>query len=146
MPKDWKHSALGIHKSLGIIILALAVLRLGWRLYNPAPPSPKEMHRWEQIAAASAHWLLYGFLFAMPMTGWAMTSAKGKTILFFGMVQLPDFVPTDRAFGELLEEIHGTLAYLLASMIILHAVAALYHHFIRKDSVLSRMWPVLPKE
>jgi cytochrome b561 len=146
IPKEWKPVWLGTHKSLGIIILALATARLGWRLYNPPPPFPKELQRWEQIAAMTAHWLLYGFLFAMPLTGWAMTSAKGKPIMFLGMVQLPDFIAPDRALGKWLEEIHGDLAYLLAATIFLHAAAALHHHFIRKNSVLMRMWPVLTKK
>ena len=142
IPKEWKPVWLGIHKSLGIIILLLAVVRLSWRVYCPPPPLPSDMHRMEQFAAVAVHWLLYGFLFAMPLTGWAMTSAKGKPIIFLGILQLPDFVIADKAFGKWLEELHGDLAYLLAATIFLHAAAALCHYFIRKDSVLMRMWPI----
>jgi cytochrome b561 len=146
IPKNWKPIALGIHKSTGIIILALAFLRLAWRLYNSPPPLPTSMPRWESVTAVATHWLLYGFLFAMPLTGWAMTSAKGKPIVFLGVSQLPDFVAPDLPLGKWLEEIHGDLAYVLAATIFLHIIAALYHNFIIKDNILKRMWPVFSKK
>jgi len=145
IPKEWKPVWLGTHKSLGIIILALAIARLAWRFYNAPPPLPEFMPRWEKIAAVTVHYLLYGFLLAMPLTGWATTSALGRPVVFLGIMQLPDWVDKDRAFGKLLEEAHGYLGYMLAAVIIPHAMAALYHHFIRKDSVLMRMWPVSQK-
>ena len=141
IPKDWKLLWLGTHKSLGIIILTLAIIRLVWRLYNSPPPLPGEISLWERTVAKATHWSLYGFLFAMPLSGWATTSAKGKPIVFLGIMQLPDFVAADKAFGKWLEEVHGYLAYMLATTIFLHAAAALFHHFIKKDSVLMRMWP-----
>jgi cytochrome b561 len=120
----------------------LAVVRLAWRFYNAPPPLPEFMERWEKITALTVHYLLYGLLLVMPITGWATTSAKGKPVVFLGIVQLPDFVAEDRAFGKQLEEIHGCLGYVLATLITLHVLAALYHHFIKRDSVLKRMWSV----
>jgi len=143
--KEWKPVWLGTHKSLGIIILALAIARLAWRFYNAPPPLPEFMQRWEKRAAVTVHYLLYALLLAMPITGWATTSAFGRPVVFLGIVQLPDLVAKDRALGKLLEEIHGYLGYVLAVAIAIHAMAALYHHFIMKDSVLMRMWPVSQK-
>ena len=146
IPKEWKPVALGIHKSLGIIILALAIVRLAWRFYNSPAPLPKSMSCCEEIAAVTVHWVLYGLLFVMPLTGWAATSAFGRPIMFLGVVQLPDWVAKDHALGKFLEEMHGYFAYLLAGVITLHIMAALYHNFIKKDNVLYRIWPVFTKK
>jgi len=132
IPREWKMVSLGIHKSLGIIILVLVIARFGWRLYNAPPPFPKFMARWEKTAAVAVHYLLYGFLLAMPLTGWAMTSAKGRPVVFLGIIQLPGLVDKDRELGKWLEEIHGDLASLLTATVILHAMAALHHYFIKK--------------
>ncbi len=145
-PKEWKTSALGIHKSIGILILLLATIRLIWRLRHHAPQLPAAMPAWEIRAALSAHYLLYALLFAMPLTGWAMTSAKGRPAMFLGVIPLPDLVAPDKALGHNLESLHGYLAYALAALIAFHAAAALYHHYILKDNILMRMRPPLWKK
>ena len=89
--------------------------------------------------------MLYGLLFAMPLTGWAMSSAFGRPVIL-GIFPLPDLVSVDRELGKDLKAIHDTLAYLLAAMIALHVTAAFYHHFIRRDAVLLRMWPTFLKK
>src|ERR1700730_2046673 len=129
------------HKSVGITILGLAIIRLLWRWANPTPPLPNTLKPYERLLASVTHFGLYLLLFAMPLTGWMMTSARGFPVSWFGFFQLPDFVPKNRALYEALLTTHGTLALVLGALVTLHAAAALAHHFLFKDDVLRRMLP-----
>ncbi len=126
------------HKSVGIIILALAVLRLIWRWTHPAPPFP-EMPRWQVFAARASHCMLYALLFMMPLLGWAMSSAAGFPVSVFGLFTLPNLLQADREAFALFKELHELSAYLFIAIISLHIAAALYHHCIRRDDTLRRM-------
>src|SRR5690554_3869037 len=130
------------HKTIGITVLALAVLRLAWRLFNRQPTLPGQMARWEQIAAKAGHWILYVLIFAVPLSGWAYSSAAGFGDTWWGPLSLPAIAPS----GELLEDrfaaLHGWLTTGLAIVAIGHALAALRHHFWVKDDVLKRMLPI----
>ncbi|MGQ0385297.1 MAG: cytochrome b [Gammaproteobacteria bacterium] len=128
------------HKSVGITILALAALRLAWRLID-RPPPPPPMPRWQRLAARSTHAAFYVLLFAMPLTGWAMSSASNYPVSWFGLVQLPDFVAPDRELKHLMEDVHETLAKALIALAVLHAAAALKHQFVDRDGLLWRMLP-----
>lgn len=128
------------HKSVGITILALAVIRLAWRLID-RPPPPPPMPRWQFIASRTTHAAFYVLLFAMPLTGWLMSSAANFPVSWFGLAQLPDLVAPDPALKDLLEEVHETLAKILIALAILHVVAALKHQFIDRDGLLMRMLP-----
>ncbi len=128
------------HKSVGITILALAVIRLAWRLID-RPPPPPPMPRWQHLASRLTHAAFYVLLFVMPVTGWLMSSAANYPVSWFGLFQLPDFVRPDEGLEHLLEEIHETLAKVLIALAILHAVAALKHQFIDRDGLLMRMLP-----
>ncbi|MGH8129519.1 MAG: cytochrome b, partial [Steroidobacteraceae bacterium] len=138
-----KLALLARHKSFGITILALAAIRLGWRLYDRPPPLPP-MPRWQHIAARVNHAMLYALLFAMPITGWIMSSASNYPVSWFGLVQLPDFVAPDRDLKDLFEDIHETLANLLIALAILHVAAALKHQLIDRNGLLFRMLPWRP--
>jgi cytochrome b561 len=129
------------HKSVGITILGLAVLRLLWRWTQPVPALPPDTGRWERTLAHASHALLYALLFAIPLAGWMMSSARNFSVSWFNLVQLPDLVSPDRALYETLHTVHVTLARVLATLAILHALAALRHHFLLKDDVLRRMLP-----
>lgn len=129
------------HKSLGITILALAVLRLAWRATGPVPPVPATAGRWARSAAGVSHWLLYGLLFALPLSGWLMSSSANYPVSWFGLVQLPDLVAPGEALHETMEEVHEVLAQSLFVVAVVHALAALRHHFLLKDDVLRRMLP-----
>ncbi len=131
----------GLHKSFGLMVLLLVVLRLGWKLMNPQPLLPESMRRIEKFAAHAGHWALYGLMFAMPLSGWLMTSAKGYPASMFGLFVLPDLIPADRELGHDLEEVHEMIAYAIIGMVSLHAAAAFLHHFVHKDNVLRRMLP-----
>lgn len=130
-----------LHKSVGITILALVVLRLAYRLASPVPPFPASRIAWEGRVARATHWLLYALLFAIPLVGWAMSGASGRPVVWFGLVELPQLVGADEALDERLEELHESLATVLAVVAVLHTLAALRHHFVLKDDVLRRMLP-----
>lgn len=138
-----KLALLARHKSVGITILGLALLRLAWRLGQPVPALPSGMPRWQRGLATGTHHLLYALLLAMPLSGWLMSSARNYPVSWFGLVQLPDLItPGERAF-EALRATHGTLAALLAATALLHLAGALKHHFVDRDDVLRRMLPFM---
>jgi cytochrome b561 len=129
------------HKSIGITILALVFLRLGWRWANLTPTLPPTLKPYERLLARGTHLLLYVLLFAIPLTGWTMSSARGFPVSWFGFFQLPDLVPKNKALYEILVSTHETLAWTLVAVVALHIGAALKHHFMLKDDVLRRMLP-----
>lgn len=136
-----KLAMLARHKSVGITILALATLRLLWRWANPVPPLPPTLRPYERRLAHFTHVALYVLLFAMPLSGWAMSSARGFPVSWFGLLQLPDFVAKSRPLYETLHETHESLAYALGAVALLHVAGALKHHFVLRDDVLRRMLP-----
>jgi cytochrome b561 len=135
-----KLAVLARHKSVGITILGLAVVRLAWRLFD-RPPALPPMPRWQVIAARWNHWALYALLFAMPVTGWLMSSASNYPVSWFGLAQLPDFVAPDAALKERLETVHETLARVLIALAIVHLAAALKHQFVDRNGLIFRMLP-----
>ena len=136
-----KLSLLARHKSVGITILGLVILRLAWRWLNEHPPLPENLKRYEQVLARVTHVALYVLLFAMPLSGWMMSSARGFPVSWFGFFQLPDLVPRSRQLYEAFLVTHQTLAWTLFVVIGLHIAGALKHHFVHKDDVLRRMLP-----
>jgi cytochrome b561 len=137
-----KLGTLARHKSVGITILALALLRLAWRLsQRNSPPLPDDLKPWERALAGLTHVGLYVLLFAMPLSGWAMSSAKNYPVSWFSLFTLPNLTSPNEQVFAVLRTTHGVLAVLLMAIAALHVLGALQHHFIRKDSVLLRMLP-----
>ena len=134
----FKMQVYALHKSFGLTVLALTVLRLGWRLLAGSPdalPGP----RLQVLAARAVHALMYGLLFAMPLSGWLYNSASGFPLRWFG-VPLPRlFTGFNPALKELAHTLHENGFYLLALLLLLHAGAALFHHYVKKDETLNRM-------
>lgn len=130
-----------LHKSVGIAILTLAVLRVLWRFSNPHPYALSNHLAWEKLLARAIHFLLYVSLFLMPLTGWLMSSAKGFSVSVFGWFTLPDFIKPNDALAHLLGDIHQYAAYTLIAMIGLHFAGAIKHHIIDRDATLRRMLP-----
>jgi len=136
-----KLRTLARHKSVGITILALVILRLAWRSVNAHPALPGNLRPYERTLARLSHLALYVLLFALPLTGWTMSSARGFPVSWFGFFTLPDLVPRSRPLYDALVMTHQTLAWFLFAVVALHVAGALKHHFVHKDDVLRRMLP-----
>ena len=134
-----KTQLVNLHASLGVLVIALTAVRLGWRAFAATPPStgPSFM----QLAASAMHLMLYAVILAVPISGILMMAAKGRSFAVFGVLSVPPLMATDRAFGELLEETHELLSYLMLVLIGLHSAAAVFHQVILKDGALTRMLP-----
>jgi cytochrome b561 len=126
------------HKWAGITILALSALRLLWRLMH-RPPADMPMPAWQARVAHLTHLALYALFFAVPLVGWAYSSATGFPVVVYGVLPLPDFVSPDKALAEILKGTHRNLAFLMAFLVIGHVAGALKHQFIDRDGLLSRM-------
>jgi cytochrome b561 len=133
------------HKWAGVTILALSALRLLWRLTHPPPPESARvlaaMPPWQQRAAKVSHGAMYALFFAVPLLGWAYSSAAGLPIVWFGVLPLPDFVSVNKDLANsLLKPLHAYAAFTLAAVVVLHVAAALKHQFVDRDNLMSRMW------
>ena len=134
------------HKSWGFVALVLLVARLSWRLANRATPVLPDMPHWQKLAAHGGHLGLYVLMIVMPISGWLMASASPLQDLFgiknevFGLFEMPDpFVPGDEALETILSAIHMWGAVAFVFLLAAHAGAALWHHFGKRDDVLTRM-------
>jgi cytochrome b561 len=138
------------HKSLGLTVLVLGLLRGFWRLGNPPPPLPVAMTRIERYAAKTLHALFYLLMLGTPLVGWAMVSASsvGLPTMFFGLFEWPH-IPGPAGLGGSVEAgfkaAHRGMAYALIALLLLHVAAALKHHLIDRDDVLARMLPIVRK-
>lgn len=130
-----------LHKSIGLTILALVVLRLAWRLYAGAPKPVPGTPAWQDRIASVTHWLLYILLLAMPLSGWMLNSAAGFPLQWFGMVDIPALVGENHDLHERAEQMHELLFWVLAVVVLGHAAAAIYHHVFQRDATLARMLP-----
>ena len=136
-----KLQAIGWHKSFGMTILALTIIRLVWRWMNPVPSLDGVTKSWERMLAGFSHLLLYGLIFAMPISGWLMSSARNFPVSWFGLFQFPDLVSADNTLYRFMQDLHGALFAALVCVALLHIAGALKHHFIDKNDVLRRMLP-----
>lgn len=137
-----------LHKSVGISILLLSFVRLGWRLANPVPPLPPHLKSWEAVAARVTHYGFYVLMIVMPLTGWMVVSASslGIPTLLFGAIPWPHIpfiagLENRKEVAVAFSEIHEILAFTMIALLLLHIGAALKHHFLLKDDVLRRMSP-----
>ncbi|HZP69992.1 MAG TPA: cytochrome b [Pseudolabrys sp.] len=131
---------ISLHFTSGVIVLAVAIVRLAWRATHKVPPL-RDIPRWQMQGARIVHWLLYILLFVVPILGWINASWRGMPIVMFG-VELPKLVATRAAGWRWTGDVHSVLAnYLMLTLVGLHVLAGLYHYFIRRDGVLQRMLP-----
>lgn len=130
-----------LHRSVGALVLALAILRLAVRLVRGAPPPLPTLARWQRIVSDITHKALYLLIFVVPLIGWAATSAYGAEIVVFGLFVLPPILPHNEPLSETLFLLHRAAAILTAALAAMHIGAALMHGFILRDGVLSRMLP-----
>jgi cytochrome b561 len=129
------------HKTIGMVVLGLAALRLLWRLFNRPPPLPVGMKAWERFAAHAGHWALYALIFAMPLSGWLYSSAAGLGEYWWGPVSFPSLIAAGEAMEDLFAVVHQGLAITLAVVAGIHVLAALRHQFLLKDGLMKRMLP-----
>ena len=129
------------HKWIGITVFLLSCARLAWRWRHAPPPPPPTMPDWQVRAAAFSHGLLYALLLIIPLTGWLFSSAAGVQVVYLGLLPLPDLVPKDRALAALFRGCHVALNFTLLALVCVHVAAALKHHLVDRDSVLTRMLP-----
>jgi cytochrome b561 len=129
------------HKSVGITVLFLATLRLSWRFISPPPTLPGVMPRWQIVVSKLTHALIYVLIFALPISGWLMSSASSYSVSVFGWFELPDFVAPSEPLKQRLQDLHHLLASILFVTVLIHLAAALKHQFFDKDDVLRRMMP-----
>jgi cytochrome b561 len=150
-----KFNMFQLHKSVGLTVLLLSLARLAWRLAYRPPPLPAEMPGWEKFGAHAAHWLLYGLMIGIPLTGWVVVSASPTNLptVIFKTVPWPHLgfihnlaMPVRRSLEDQVEQVHMLLGYGMACLIVLHIAAALKHQFWNRDEVLGHMLPfVRPK-
>jgi cytochrome b561 len=131
-----------LHKSVGITVLVLALLRLAWRLHAGAPPPVSATPRWQVRIASLTHWLLYALILAMPLSGWLYDSASGlRPFHYFGLFAMPKLVAPNESISDFAHEAHEWLFWVLVVLVAAHVAAAFYHHLFQRDATLTRMLP-----
>ena len=129
------------HKEFGMAALVLVVIRLAWSATGVQPELSIRNPEWQNVAARFVHLCFYGLMFALPITGWIMSSAAAIPVSIFGLFYLPDLVPPDDGLFHRMIAVHSWLAYALIACFAVHAAAALYHHYALRDDTLRRMLP-----
>ena len=136
---------LSYHKWLGVTVFILLVVRLVWRVAHKPAPLDVAMPQWQKMAANGVHVLLYVLLFAIPLSGWLMSSAKGFQTVYLGVLPLPDLLGKDKELGHMLAELHEMLNFTMLLLVVAHVAAALKHQFVDRDGTLARMLPFLKR-
>lgn len=143
-PDRWQ--LYGLHKATGIVLLFIIGFRILWRLSNITPLLPNNMKPFEQKMAHLGHFALYVCMIALPISGYVMSMAGGHGISFYGFFDVINLLPENKGMAEIAHEIHEMAAEALYFLVPLHIVAAVFHHHVRKDDVLTKMLPTCPKK
>ncbi len=138
-PGRVQNTLFDLHRSVGVLLFVLVVIRLPWRLTHPPPPLPEDLPAWQRLASGIVHHLLYVLLLIQPIIGWWGTSAFGAPISVFWLFELPPLVSKDEVAAKRILAWHGIVGITLSVAIAIHVSAALFHHFVRRDQVLRRM-------
>ncbi|TMJ12952.1 MAG: cytochrome b [Alphaproteobacteria bacterium] len=138
--RETRSSMMLIHKSTGITILVLSLVRLAWRLAHRPPAFDPVLKRWEASLARVTHWLFYALMILLPLSGWLLSSTGKNPIGWFGLFDVPK-LPADRSTHELWEESHQILGYGMIALVVLHVAGALKHHFEGHRHLIGRMAP-----
>lgn len=142
IPPETRGTAYMLHKSTGITILFLMILRLIWIHKSGKPPLPKKVPLWERVFSRMIQYGFYILLILMPLSGWIRSVAADKVPVYFGLFKanLP-WVGVNQNLSESMANVHLIIAWIIVVFITLHVLGALKHHFIDKDDVLKKMWP-----
>lgn len=135
----WQIEAVQLHKSFGVLALVLVIIRLINKVRSNSPALPTDILTWQKHAARATHFGLYVVMLLMPISGWLMQNADGRSVSLFGWITLPQLIDADIKLYGLFREIHGLVAWIFIAMIFMHIGAALYHGLIKKDGVFSSM-------
>jgi len=136
----WYKQAPNIHKSIGVMVFIVSLVRLAWRLLDPAPKPVQGQGTWERKAAHATHWILYGALFAVMASGYLISTADGRAVSVFGLFEMPATLTSIEKQEDVAGVVHLWLAVSLICVVAAHALAALKHHFVDKDNTLKRMF------
>src|SRR5712671_4960261 len=134
-----------LHRSVGLSILALMVIRVLWRLFHPPPPLPADFPRIEALAAHADHALLYVLFLVMPLSGYLNAAAAGHSVSVFGVVAIPPLVPENDRLSQAAIAVHLAGQFLVYALVAVHVAAALTHRFVRRNTILDRMLPLRPR-
>ncbi len=145
LEKEARGAVMGLHKSVGITVLALTMWRIVLRLSEGFVPLPGHMKGWEIVAARATHIGFYVLLLTLPLSGWAFASTSERPLVWFGLFQLP-FSPFDKAGRGVFHEVHEVAGFIAIALVILHVLGALKHHFLDRDEILGRMLPFFRKK
>jgi len=130
-----------MHVSFGLVLLALVATRVGWRLIYGAPGLPADTPLLEALAAKLTHLTLYALMIVIPVMGVFLVWLNAYDLSFFGLFTIPSPVAADKVLGHTVKEVHELFANLILALVGVHALAAIWHHYIKKDNVLTRMLP-----
>ena len=139
---DSRELLLSLHRSVGLLILALMVFRVLWRLTHPPPPLPAGFPRLEAAAAHADHALLYVVFLVMPLTGLLNAAAAGHPVSVFGLFAIPPLLPEDPILAQVAVAIHLVGQFAVYALVAVHVAAALMHRFVRRNRILDRMLPL----
>lgn len=141
MPKETHRAAMGVHKALGIAILALTILRIVWRLGHKPPPLPSGTPGWQRPLSKAVHFLFYLLLILLPLSGWVWMSAADRPIDFFGLFTVPNIVGPNESLADMMHDRHELLGLTMLGLAALHILAALKHQFVDRTGLIGRMNP-----
>jgi cytochrome b561 len=141
MPRGMtKLNTFAIHKSIGLTVLALLILRVSWRLFD-RKPTDEPMPRWQRLAARATHGILYLLMLAIPLSGWIYNSAHGYPLQWFKWFNLPALVEKNQALSDIAGESHEILFWVIVVVLVAHVGGALVHHWLERDNTFLRMLP-----
>jgi cytochrome b561 len=130
-----------LHQSVGLTILAVMILRIGWRWGHPAPPLPPSLARWERALSRATHVMLYVLFITMPVAGYLDAAAAGHAVSFFGLASIPPLIPANGRLSQAAIAFHLVGQYFVHLFVALHVAGALLHGIVKRDGVLERMLP-----
>lgn len=145
LPRPVQNALFIFHKNIGVVLLAFVVLRLAVRWRRPPPPLPDHMPRLQMLAAHATHLALYALMIVMPVAGYVRVRAGGFPIEALDAAGIPALVPRSEGLAEFAKAVHYYCAFLFVAVIAAHVLAGLYHKFVLRDGVFSRMWPTGPR-
>lgn len=141
LPRATRTAAMNIHKPLGLVVLALSILLILWRIGHRAPPPPARTPAWQRPVSRIVHFLFYALLILLPLSGWIWFSAADRPIDFFGLFTVPALTGADEALADAMHDRHETLGLAMLALVVLHVAAAFKHQFVDRTGLIGRMNP-----